>query len=152
MAEPATGSAAAITATTMTTSGMFMLSKIMPAGASFFEFIFGCVFAMAGAAAYQFIEALVSRQVAAEKGVPIADRPVIDRTMLGYAMFGSPLSVAFLMFGIHYFKGTTGFGDASFLQSVAGFMAAGAAGPKIVIKGVATIVSLINSRIGGKTP
>ncbi len=151
MAEPATGSAAAVAAVTMTSGGMLVLSKVMPAGASFYEFMFGCMFAMIGAAAYQFIEAFVARQIAADKGVPIGERPIIDRVMLGYAMFGAPLSAAFLMFGVHYFKGTTGFGDTTFLQSVAGFMAAGAAGPKIVIKGVATIVTLINSKLGGKS-
>lgn len=116
------------------------------------EFVWGCIFSMAGAFAFQFIAAQVARQMAADANVPAADRPTIDFVMLGYAICGAPMSAAFLIFAIHQFHGGTGFGDTTWFQSAAGFMAAGAAGPKIVIKGVAYIIALASSRMGDKKP
>ena len=152
MADPATGTVAATVAVATSTGGIFALGHFMPPGASANEFLWGMGFAMFGAFCFQFIAAQVARQIATEAHVPVVDLPRLDRTMLGYAMCGAPLSAAFLIFGIHYFKGATGFGDTTFFQSVAGFMAAGAIGPKIVIKASASIVAFISSRLGGKTP
>jgi hypothetical protein len=152
MADPASGTVAATTAITTTTTSIFALGQFMPPGASMQEFVWGILFAMFGAFCYQFIAGQVARQIATDAHVPIAQLPRVDRVMVAYAVLGAPLSAAFLIFGIHYFHGATGFGDTTFFQSVAGFMAAGAAGPKIVIKAVAAIVALISSRIGGKTP
>jgi len=152
MAEPATGTVAASVAIATTTGGLFALGALMPPGASMMEFGWGCFFSAVGAFAFQFIAAQVQRQTAADANIPIKDRPTIDWQTVGYAILGAPLSAAALIFGIHYFNGTTGFGDATFFQSVAGFMGAGAAGPKIVIKGVAYIVAFASSRIGGKAP
>lgn len=149
MADPASGTVAATTAIATTTGSMWALGQFMPPGASLNEFIWGCVFAIFGAFCFQFIAAQVARQLATDAHVPVAQLPRVDIRTVGYAMCGAPLSAAFLIFGIHYFKGATGFGDTTFFQSVAGFMAAGAAGPKIVIKGVAAIVALISSRLGG---
>lgn len=150
MTEPASGTVAATAALGTTTVGIGVLGQYMPPGASMNEFLYGCVFAMFGAFCYQFIAAQVARQVATDQHVPIDQLPRVDIRTVGYAMCGAPLSAAFLIFGIHYFKGATGFGDTTFFQSVAGFMAAGAAGPKIVIKAVAAIVTLVGSRLGGK--
>lgn len=149
MAEPATGSVAATAAIATTSGSMFALGTLMPPGASLNEFVWGCIFAMAGAFAYSFIQAMAQRQEAADAKVPLAERPTIDLVMLGYAICGAPMSCALLIFGIHQFSGSTGFGDTTWFQSAAGFMVAGAAGPKIVIKGVAAIVGLVSSRIGG---
>lgn len=150
MADPASGTVAATAAIATTTGGMWALGNWMPSGASFNEFVWGCVFAILGAFCFQFIAAQVARQIATDAHVPQDQLPRVDIRMVGYAMCGAPLSAALLIFGIHYFKGATGFGDTTFFQSVGGFMAAGAAGPKIVIKAVAAIVSLISSRLGGK--
>lgn len=152
MADPASGTVAATTAIAATSISTFALGRFMPPGASLNEFIWGSVFAIFGAFCFQFIAAQVARQVASDAHVPADQLPRVDIRMVGYAMCGAPLSAAFLIFGIHYFKGATGFGDTTFFQSVAGFMAAGAAGPKIVIKAVAAIVALISSRLGGKAP
>lgn len=131
---------------------MYGLGLMMPPGASAAEFIWGCIFGMAGAFSYQFIKAQAMRQVAAEKNVPIEDRPRIDLYMLGYAMCGAPLAVACLIFAIHQFQGATGFGDTSWLQSVAGFMVAGAAGPEIVFKVIGVLIGLIGAKTGGLKP
>lgn len=152
MADPASGTAAATTALAATTGGMFALGTLMPPGASITEFVWGCVFSMIGAFSFQFIAAQVARQLAADANIPPEQRPTIDFTNLGYAICGAPMSAAFLIFAIHQFQGGTGFGDTTWFQSAAGFMAAGAAGPKIVIKGVAYIVAFASSRMGGKTP
>jgi hypothetical protein len=152
MAEPASGTAAAITAITTTTATTFALGQFMPPGASMQEFVWGILFACFGAFCYQFIAGQVARQIATDAHVASADLPRVDRVMVAYAVLGAPLSAAFLIFGIHYFHGATGFGDTTFFQSVAGFMAAGAAGPKIVIKAVAAIVAFVSSRLGGKSP
>lgn len=151
MTDPASGPTAAAVAMGTTTGSMWVLGNFMPPGASLNEFIWGCIFAMFGAFCYQFIAAQVARQIATDANVPEAQLPRVDLRTLGYAMCGAPLSAAFLIFGIHYFHGATGFGDTTFFQSVAGFMAAGAAGPKIVIKAVAAIVAVVSSRFGGKT-
>lgn len=150
MTDPATGPVAANAALAATTGSMFALGQLMPPGASLNEFVWGCLFSVMGAFAYQFIDALAARQKAADANIPVAQRPTIDMVMLGYAMCGAPMSAAFLIFGIHQFNGATGFGDTTWFQSAAGFMVAGAAGPKIVIKSVGSIVGLVNSRIGGK--
>lgn len=150
MTEPASGGVAATSALATTTGSMFALGQLMPPGASLNEFVWGCCFSIMGAFAYQFIEALAARQKAADANIPMDQRPRIDLIMLGYAMCGAPMSAAFLIFGIHQFNGATGFGDTTWFQSAAGFMVAGAAGPKIVIKSVGAIVALIGSRIGGK--
>ena len=94
MPDPASGTAAATGAVAMTTGTMLGISQIMPAGASFYEFLWGCIFAIAGAFAYQFICAQSARQKAADANVPINERPKIDMTMVGYAMFGAPMSAA----------------------------------------------------------
>lgn len=150
MTDPASGPTAAAIAVGTTTTSMWTLGQFMPPGASLNEFVWGCIFAMFGAFCYQFIAAQVARQMATDAKVPEAQLPRVDLRTLGYAMCGAPLSAAFLTFGIHYFHGSTGFGDTTFFQSIAGYMAAGAAGPKIVIKAVAAIVGLISSRLGGK--
>lgn len=150
MAEPATGTAAAVVAIGATTGGMFTLGALMPPGASVGEFTWGCIFGIAGAFSYQFIKAQAQRQSAADKNIPIDQRPRIDLYMLGYSMCGAPLASACLIFAIHQFKGATGFGDIGWLQSAAGFMVAGAAGPELVSKVVGTLISLFSSiRIGG---
>lgn len=151
MADPATGTVAATTAVATTAGGFFALGSIMPPGASWQEFVFGFICAMAGAFCFQFIAGQVARQNAIDNHVPQADLPRVDPVTLAYAVLGAPLSAAFLIFAIHYSKGATGFGDPTFLQSVGGFMAAGAVGPKIVIKAVAAIVAFASSKIGGKT-
>jgi hypothetical protein len=150
MAEPASGTVAASTAVATATGGIFAIGTFIPPGASLMEFAWGCFFSMCGAFAFQFIAAQVERQNAADAKVPIAERPTIDWRTVGYSILGAPLSAAALIFGIHYFHGSSGFGDATFFQSIAGFMAAGATGPKIVIKGVAYIVFLASSRMEGK--
>lgn len=121
----------------------------MPPGASAYEFGWGCAFGIAGAFTYQFIKAQAMRQAAADKNVPIVDRPKIDVTMLGYSMCGAPLASACLIFVIHQFQGATGFGDTTWLQSAAGFMVAGAAGPEMVAKVVGALLSFIGSKSGG---
>lgn len=152
MAEPASGTVAATVAVGAATGSMFAIGTFMPPGASLMEFAWGCFFSMCGAFAFQFIAAQVERQNAADAKIPIAERPTIDWQTVGYAILGAPLSASGLIFAIHYFHGSTGFGDTTFFQSIAGFMAAGATGPKIVIKGVAYIVSFASSRMGGKAP
>ena len=154
MTDPAGGPVAASAAIAVTAGPMYGLGTMMPPGASIDEFIWGCLFAILGAFCYQFIAAQVARQMAADAHVPEGDMPRVDIRTLGYSMCGAPLSAAMLIFIIHYFHGTAGFGDVSFFKSVAGFMASGAAGPKIVIKAVATIVTFVGSRIstGGKGP
>lgn len=152
MAEPASGSVAASSAIAITSGGMFSLGALMPPGASLNEFVWGCIFSMGGAFAYSFIQAMAQRQEAADKNVPIDQRPTIDLVMLGYAICGAPMSCALLIFGIHQFHGATGFGDTTWFQSAAGFMVAGAAGPKMVIKAVALIVGLVSSRMGSIKP
>lgn len=152
MPDPASGSAAATTALTMTTGTMLGLSQIMPPGASVNEFVWGCIFSIVGAFAYQFIEAQANRQKAAEQNVPIIDRPKIDVVMLGYSMCGAPMAAACLIFAIHQFHGATGFGDTTWLQSAAGFMVAGAAGPKLVFKVVGALTAFVGSKTGGKSP
>lgn len=152
MADPATGTVAA-TAALATTAGSYLaLGAVMPPGASWQEFVFAMLCAMAGAFCFQFIAGQVARQNAIDAHVAQADLPRVDRVMVAYAVLGAPLSAAFLVVVIHYGKGATGFGDPTFLQSVGGYMAAGAVGPRIVIKGVAAIVALASSKIGGKTP
>lgn len=145
----AVGPAAAIAATVTTAAPMLALGAMMPPGASLNEFAWGCAFAIFGAFAYQFIKAQARRQAAADKDVPVADRPEIDKALVGYAMFGAPLSAACLIFVIHQFHGATGFGDTTWLQSAAGFMVAGAAGPELVLKVVGALVTFIGSKSGG---
>lgn len=152
MPDPASGTAAATTAIATTTGTMLGISAVMPPGASINEFIWGCFFAIIGACAFQFIAAQAQRQAAADKNVPMADRPKIDIVMLGYSMCGAPMAAACLIFAIHQFKGATGFGDTTWLQSAAGFMVAGAAGPKMVFKVVGALTSLMGSKTGDKTP
>jgi hypothetical protein len=145
MTDPATGTAAGTTAIAVTTGTMFGLGKIMPAGASFNEFVWGCIFAIAGAFAFEFIKAQAARQKAAEANIPIADRPKIDITMLGYAMCGAPMAAACLIYLVHALGGATGFGDTTWLQSVVGYMVAGAAGPQLVFKVVGALIALAGS-------
>lgn len=150
MTDPASGTAAGSTAIAITGSTMWSLGKLMPAGASFNEFIWGCIFAIAGAFAFQFIKAQAARQTAADNNVPIADRPRIDVTMLGYAVCGAPMAAACLIYLIHVMGGATGFGDSTWLQSAAGYMVAGAAGPPLVFKIVGAIIAAAGSiKIGG---
>lgn len=149
MTDPVAGPAAAATATVVTAAPMYALGTIMPPGASASEFVWGCIFGMVGAFAYQFIRAQVSRQKAADAGIAIADRPKIDVVMLGYSILGAPLASACLIFAIHQWHGATGFGDATWLQSAAGFMVAGAAGPEVVTKVVGALLNLIGSKTGG---
>lgn len=148
MADPATGTVAAAVAVGGTAGGLFTLGTVGPS-ISWQEFVIGIICAMAGAFCFQFIAGQVARQQAIDAHVANADLPQVDRVTLSYAVLGAPLSAAFLIAGIHYLKGITGFGDPTFLQSVAGFMAAGAVGPKIVIKSVASITSFISSKMGG---
>ncbi len=152
MAEPASGTVAAITALGTTATGVAILDTLLPLGSSPVEFLWGMGWAMFGSFCWEFIQAGAKRQAAIDQGVPASERPTIDRVMVGYAMAGAPLSAAFLIFAIHQFRGMTGFGDPSFMLSAVGFMVAGPTGPKIVIKAVGTIVTLVSSRIGGKTP
>jgi hypothetical protein len=153
MADPATSTVAGSAAIATTTGAMFGLSKIMPPGASFNEFVWGCLFSIAGAFAYQFITAQAARQKAADANIPIDDRPKIDITMLGYSMCGAPMASACLIYAIHSMGGATGFGDTTWLQSAAGYMVAGAAGPTIVFKIVGAFTTFVSSlRIGGKIP
>lgn len=149
MAEPATGTAAAVAAIGATSGAMFTLGALMPPGASLGEFVWGCIFGIAGAFSYQFIKAQAQRQSAADKNIPIEQRPRIDLYMLGYSMCGAPMASACLIFAIHQLNGAAGFGDATWLQSAAGFMVAGAAGPEIVSKVVGTFITFVSSRTGG---
>jgi hypothetical protein len=150
MTDPASGTVAATAAIATTTGAMFGLGSVMPPGASVNEFLWGCIFSIVGAFAFQFIGAQAQRQQAAEKNIPIADRPKIDVVMLGYSMCGAPMAAACLIFAIHQFHGATGFGDTTWLQSAAGFMVAGAAGPKMVFKIVGALTGLVGSKTGDK--
>lgn len=150
MADPATGSVAATAALVTGGGGVMALGTLLPPGASPWEFVWGIAFAMMGAFCWQYILALAARQIAADKGIPIKERPTVDRTLVVYAVLGAPLSAAFFIVAIHYFKGATGFGDLTWVQSAGGFMVVGPVGPKIVIKAVAAIVALVSSRFGGK--
>jgi hypothetical protein len=150
MTDPASGSVAATTAIATTTGTMLGISTVMPPGASINEFVWGCIFSIVGAFAYQFIEAQANRQKAAEQNIPVSERPKIDVVMLGYSMCGAPMAAACLIFAIHQFHGATGFGDTTWLQSAAGFMVAGAAGPKMVFKVVGALTGLMGSKTGGK--
>lgn len=151
MTDPVAGAAAGTAAIVATTGTMFGLGTIMPAGASFNEFIWGCIFSAAGAFAYQFIGAQAARQKAADANVPISDRPKIDFTMLGYSVCGAPMAAACLIYAIHSMGGATGFGDTTWLQSAAGYMVAGAAGPTIVFKVVGAFTTFVSSiKFGGK--
>ena len=152
MSDPASGTAAASTAIATSTGAMLGISVVMPPGASLNEFIWGCIFSIVGAFAYQFISAQAQRQAAADKNIPVGERPKIDVVMLGYSMCGAPMAAACLIFAIHQFQGATGFGSTTWLQSAAGFMVAGAAGPKMVFKVVGALTNLMGSKTGGKTP
>lgn len=152
MPDPASGTAAATGAVAMTTGTMLGLSHVMPAGASFYEFLWGCLFAILGACAYQFIRAQDARQRAADQGVAIPDRPRIDIVMLGYSACGAPMAAACLIYVIHKAGGATGFGDTTWLQSAAGYMVAGAAGPPIVFKVVGAFTALMSSSKSGEKP
>jgi len=149
MADPATGTAAASAAIATSTGTMLGLSFVMPADASFYEFVWGCAFAMLGAFCFQFIRAQDARQKAADQGVPIENRPKIDTVMLGYSMCGAPMAAACLIYIIHKAGGATGFGDGTWLLSVVGYMIAGAAGPPLVLKVVGYVTGLLSSKIGG---
>lgn len=149
MIEPATGTGAASTAITITGGTLLTLGSTMPGGASFYEFMWGCFFAMLGACSFQFIRAQDARQKAADKGVPVEQRPRIDIVMVGYAMLGAIISAACMIYAVHQFGGATGFGDATWLQSVAGYMVAGAAGPPLVLKMVGYFTNLMGSKAGG---
>ena len=145
MPDPASGSAAGAAALTVTSGSLFGLGALMPPGASFNEFIWGCVFSAVGAAAYQFICAQAARQQAADKGVPVNERPKIYTVMLGYSIFGSMLAAACTTYIVHKLGGSTGFGDTNFAQSSGVYMVGGAAGPKLVFKVVGGFTALIGS-------
>jgi hypothetical protein len=151
LADPVSGGAAATGALLLSTGTMAVAGQIMPPGASLNEFIWGCLFAIIGAFSYQFVEAQALRQAAADRGIAAADRPKIDMVMVGYSMFGAPMAAACLIYIIHQFWGGTGFGAANWLQSAAGFMVAGAAGPKLVFKVVGAFLAFASSKTGGKT-
>ncbi len=150
MTDPASGTAAATTALITSGGSLLGLGALVPPGASPWEFVWGIAFAMLGAFCWQYIVALARRQIEADNNVPIDQRSRVDNTLVVYAVLGAPLSAAVFIVGIHLAKGATGFGDLTWIQSAGGFMVVGPVGPKIVIKAVATIITFVSSRFGGK--
>lgn len=128
MGEPTTsGSAAAAGAVAASTSGTAAVVSFLPPGASLDEFGWCCLFAIFGAFCYQFVEAMMARQKAAEAGTPIDQRPRIDSLTLAYAMCGAPFAAGMLVYIVHFAGGNAG-GPLA----VPSFMAAGAFSPLVV--------------------
>lgn len=123
---PASATIVATSAVWGGASGLALVNHLMPPGATLGQFLVDAGISIFGAYCYQFIYTQFLRQVSADKGVPMEQRPKLDRVTLGYAMCGAPMATAALIYFIHALGGSGG------LDSIPGFMAAGALGPQLV--------------------
>jgi hypothetical protein len=146
VAGPATGTATAVvSAATVWTGagGWALVNSLLPPGANGGEFLVDCAISVFGAFCYQFLYTQYQRQTAAEKGVPVDQRPKIDGITLGCAMCGAPMGTAAWSYFITVHGGIT---DG---YSLPGFMAAGAIAPWLVKLFLAAIQKVVGLLPGG---
>jgi hypothetical protein len=122
----ATAAAVSATATLGGAGGWAFFNSMLPPGSNGGEFFVDCGISIFGAFCYQFLYTQYQRQTAAEKGVPVDQRPKLDGITLGCAMCGAPMGTAALNYFIAVHGGVA---DA---YSLPGYMAAGAIAPWLV--------------------